>query len=60
MGGKQEKLRASTKKELGEIAREWLREQREGGLGDVRWGWNPADAVKTDEGMWEIELWVHS
>ena len=60
MGGRQETLRASTKKELEEMAREWLKEKREGGLGDVRWGWDPSDAEKADDGMWEITLWVHS
>ncbi len=53
-------LRAPTKKELEQKAREWLRDRREAGFEDVRWGWDPAEAVKADDGMWEIELWVHS
>ena len=60
MGGIQETLRARTKYELEQMAREWIGDRREGGLEDIRWGWDPAAVEKADDGMWEITLWAHS
>ena len=60
MRGIQETLRARTKKELEQMAREWIEDRREGGLEDILWRWDPAAVEKADDGMWEITLWAHS
>lgn len=60
MGGLMMTLRAPTKGELAEKVEAWIREQREAGLSDIRRGWDPAKAVRTEDGGWEISVWVHS
>ena len=60
MGGNRETLQAETKKELEQKAREWARTMRESGLTDIRQGWDPARAKKTEEGLWQIRMWAHT
>lgn len=60
MGSTMKTFRAPTKEELGEKVRAWISDQREAGLIDARRDWDPAEAVRTDDGGWEIEVWVHS
>ena len=45
MGGIQVTLKARTKKELEQKAREWLRDRREQGW-DIRAGWDPTEAKR--------------
>ena len=54
MGGIQVTLKARTKKELEQKAREWLRYRREQGW-DFRAGWDPTE-VEENNGQWEITL----
>ncbi len=58
MGGIQVTLKARTKKELEQKAREWLRDRREQGW-DIRAGWDPTEA-KENDGQWEITLSGHT
>jgi hypothetical protein len=60
MGGKHETLKAKTKEQLEEKAREWARSMRESGLTDIRRGWDPVRAKKTEDGLWQIIMWAHT
>ena len=52
----QKTLRAETKKDLEQMAREWVRDRREDGMEHIRWGWDSSKAEKTGAGMWRITL----
>jgi hypothetical protein len=59
MGGQMHIVEAQTIKELERKAREWTRQAREGGLEDIRLGWDRSRVEKTEEG-YRIELWAHT
>ena len=59
MGGIQVTLKAGTKKELEQKAREWLRDRREQGW-DIRAGWDPTEAEEKEDGLWKITLSGHT
>ena len=59
MGGQTWTVEAPTIKELEKKAREWTRQAREGGLGDIRLGWDRSRVEKTEQG-YRIELWAHT
>lgn len=58
MGGVRDTLKARTKKELEQKAREWARNLREEGW-NIRAGWDSDRAVKTGDG-WEIDVSAHN